>query len=80
MPIKIVPKEDKKTYDEARSKFLKDYVPESADGSPTPQKYLDYADQEGKEAVEKSKKRQKSGRHRKNEGWRFSKVFSLQAG
>jgi hypothetical protein len=27
MPIKIVPKEDKKTYDEARSKFLKDYVP-----------------------------------------------------
>ena len=52
MPIKIVPKEDKKTYDEARSKFLKDYVPESADGSPTPQKYLDYADQEGKEAGE----------------------------
>jgi hypothetical protein len=61
MPIKIVPKEDKKTYDEARSKFLKDYVPESADGSPTPQKYLDYADQEGKEAVEKSKKGKKAG-------------------
>jgi hypothetical protein len=61
MPIKIVPKEDKKTYDEARSKFLKDYVPELADGSPTPQKYLDYADQEGKEAVEKSKKGKKAG-------------------
>jgi hypothetical protein len=63
MPIKIVPKEDKKTYDEARSKFLKDYVhdAESADGSPTPQKYLDYADQEGKEAVEKSKKGKKAG-------------------
>jgi hypothetical protein len=63
MPIKIVPKteEEKKTYDEARSKFLKDYVPESADGSPTPKKYLDYADQEGKEAVEKSKKGKKAG-------------------
>ena len=52
---------DKKTYDEARSKFLRDYVPESADGSPIPQKYLDYADQEGKEAVEKSKKGKKAG-------------------
>jgi fatty acid desaturase len=39
----------------------------------------DYADQEGKEAVEKSKKGKESGRHRKNEVWRFSKVFSLQA-
>lgn len=52
---------DKKTYDEARSKFIRDYVPESADGSPIPQKYLDYADQEGKEAVEKSKKGKKAG-------------------
>jgi hypothetical protein len=52
---------DKKTYDEARSKFIRDYVPESADGSPIPQKYLDYADQEGKEAVEKSKKKRAGG-------------------
>jgi hypothetical protein len=44
------------------AKEVKDYVPESADGSPTPKKYLDYADQEGKEAVEKkSKKGKKAG-------------------
>jgi len=51
--------DEKKTYEAARSKFIKDYVPESTDGSPIPQKYLDYADQEGKEAVEKAKKTKK---------------------
>ena len=63
MPINIVPKteEEKKIYEGARSKFIKKYVPESTDNSPIPQKYLDYADQEGKEAVDKVKKGKKSG-------------------
>jgi hypothetical protein len=56
MPIKIVPKteEEKKTYDEARSKFLKGYDARAqlTEVHGTPKKYLDYADQEGKEAVE----------------------------
>jgi hypothetical protein len=61
MPIKIVPKEDKKTYDGRHAlNFLKTMCPsQQTDDSPTPKKYLDYADQEGKEAVEKSKKAKK---------------------
>jgi ribosomal protein L14 len=56
MPIKIVPKEDKKTY-----AGITDYVRVSCDKQFYPKK------------VKKLEVKKKIG-------WRFSKVFSLQAG